>query len=279
MWNCKYYWVCFNNSLILPQIQSCIDVSIESILGIWEEGLKSIVREAFANATRVANGFFSWFGPLLFKRDPKDGARTTQTRTQAWKTWWQEDRQSSLNAFIASHSPSAKRRQPCKLPSCEDSKVLSLLGAFPHFLEDSAAIIAADDMDYSRFWSLIVWKSLNIRKMCHWHLTLQMCQSWTSSRLSQRPAPGPVDWVALANGWDSQWSDGRMGCGGFQAMSSMSQRETVQITRAWPAREVISLTGPAVSQFSDLSSLNSADHIHVLQIRIRTSILQTSLWR
>lgn len=94
------------------QVQSSLDYFTESVLGIWEESLKSVVRETFANATRVANGFFSWWRALLVTRDSK---KSSQSRPQAWKAWWQEDRQSSLNAFIASHSPSARRRQSCEL--------------------------------------------------------------------------------------------------------------------------------------------------------------------
>ena len=93
------------------QAQTCIEYYTETVLGVWEESLKSVVRETFANAARVANGFFSWAGALLVSRESKEGPLS---RTQAWKAWWQEERQSSLNAFIASHSPSSRKRQPCK---------------------------------------------------------------------------------------------------------------------------------------------------------------------
>ena len=43
---------------------------IDTVLGTWEESLKSLIREAFANGTRVVNGFFSWVVAAL----PKDPA-------------------------------------------------------------------------------------------------------------------------------------------------------------------------------------------------------------
>ena len=46
----------FQQELWIPLAEWWID----TVLGTWEEGLKSIIREAFANATRLVNGFFSW---------------------------------------------------------------------------------------------------------------------------------------------------------------------------------------------------------------------------
>ena len=46
----------FQQELWIPLAEWWVD----TVLGTWEEGLKSLIREAFANATRLVNGFFSW---------------------------------------------------------------------------------------------------------------------------------------------------------------------------------------------------------------------------
>lgn len=77
----------------------------ESILGGWEEGTKSFVRETFTNTTRVVNGFFSWCLAFL-DRKQYDSFKSRWGRSHAWQEWWHEGRQSTLNAFIATHTPS-----------------------------------------------------------------------------------------------------------------------------------------------------------------------------
>lgn len=56
----------FNQTIRIPLSEWWID----TVLGTWEESVKSLIREAFANGTRVVNGFFSWVVAAL----PKDRA-------------------------------------------------------------------------------------------------------------------------------------------------------------------------------------------------------------
>ena len=56
----------FNEAVRIPLAEWWID----TVLGTWEEFLKSLIREAFANGTRVVNGFFGWLVAAL----PKDRA-------------------------------------------------------------------------------------------------------------------------------------------------------------------------------------------------------------
>ena len=92
----------------MMQVSDVAEYFTDSILGVWEEGLKSVVRETFNNGTRFANTFSTWCLKVLGK---EVGGDEKGDKTKAWRSWWQENRQSSLNAFIASHSPS-KRQKP-----------------------------------------------------------------------------------------------------------------------------------------------------------------------
>ena len=93
-------------NLFSLQISEILALFTDNILAVWEESLKSIIRESFNVGTRSTDTFFSWCLRVCGK-DPGD----TGDKTKAWQAWWQEDRQSSLNAFIASHSPSKRLRK------------------------------------------------------------------------------------------------------------------------------------------------------------------------
>ena len=93
------------------QVHPLIELWTESVLGVWEESTKSVIRESFTNATRFVNGFFSWCLAFFVDREHYKSFRSSWTRTQAWQSWWQEDRQSTLNAFIATHSATPKQQR------------------------------------------------------------------------------------------------------------------------------------------------------------------------
>lgn len=77
---------------------------IEDVVAVWEEGAKLLVREAFAAATRGANGATAWLLSLLVDRRywrtlRAEGARSR--RGVAWEAYWREARPSTLNAVVA----------------------------------------------------------------------------------------------------------------------------------------------------------------------------------
>lgn len=71
---------------------------MEAVFGTWEESLKSIIRETFGQVTRIVNGFFAWV--LAVFADPTSWQSPFQ-RSQAWQSWWRENRPSTFNAIIA----------------------------------------------------------------------------------------------------------------------------------------------------------------------------------
>ena len=58
---------------------------------------------------RFVNGCFAWVGAIFVSKE-EEGVRTSDTRTQAWKEWWQQERPSTLNAFIANSTPNSKKK-------------------------------------------------------------------------------------------------------------------------------------------------------------------------
>ncbi len=73
---------------------------LESVLGTYEESLKSIIREAFSNLTRFLNGFFASVVALFVDKEYASTFRTNFNRTAAWQSWWGENKQSTFNALI-----------------------------------------------------------------------------------------------------------------------------------------------------------------------------------
>ncbi len=70
---------------------------LESVLGTWEESVKSLIRELFAQVIRIVNyvlnALFSWFPGY-------QSVKTTFQKPSAWQSWWEENRQSTFNALI-----------------------------------------------------------------------------------------------------------------------------------------------------------------------------------
>ena len=73
---------------------------LENVLGTWEESLKSVIREAFGNLTRVVNGFFTSVVSLFVDREYGSAQRYRWSRTAAWQNWWGQERNSTFNALI-----------------------------------------------------------------------------------------------------------------------------------------------------------------------------------
>ena len=73
---------------------------LESVLGTYEESLKSVIREAFSNLTRFVNGFFASVVALFVNKDYANTLQTNYSRTAAWQSWWGENKQSTFNAMI-----------------------------------------------------------------------------------------------------------------------------------------------------------------------------------
>lgn len=73
---------------------------LNTIVGTWEESLKSIIREAFSNTTRFVNGFFAWMVSLFVDRDYKTDTNSNFQRQTPWQRWWMEPRTSTFNALI-----------------------------------------------------------------------------------------------------------------------------------------------------------------------------------
>ena len=70
---------------------------LETVLGTWEESVKSVIRELFAQMIRIVNyilnAIFSWFPGYT-------SVKTSTQKPSAWKAWWEEGRQSTFNAII-----------------------------------------------------------------------------------------------------------------------------------------------------------------------------------
>ena len=73
---------------------------LESVLGTYEESLKSVIREAFSNLTRFVNGFFASVVALFVNKEYASTLQTNYSRTAAWQSWWSENKQSTFNAMI-----------------------------------------------------------------------------------------------------------------------------------------------------------------------------------
>ncbi|EIE26467.1 hypothetical protein COCSUDRAFT_39557 [Coccomyxa subellipsoidea C-169] len=73
---------------------------LESVLGTYEESLKSVIREAFSNLTRFLNGFFASVVALFVDKEYANTLQTNYSRTAAWQSWWGENKQSTFNALI-----------------------------------------------------------------------------------------------------------------------------------------------------------------------------------
>lgn len=114
------------------QVNPAIDWFTESVLGGWEEGTKSFIRESFTNTTRFLNGFFSWCLAFFVGKEQYRTLKGTGSRTHAWQAWWQEDRQSTLNAFIATHTPKEAGRRKPSAPFCNRRALTSCSPKFNH---------------------------------------------------------------------------------------------------------------------------------------------------
>ena len=70
---------------------------LESVLRSWEESIKSLIREMFAQVLNFTNGvlnaLFSWFPGY-------ENVRTAFHRPSAWQAWWEEKPRSTFNAII-----------------------------------------------------------------------------------------------------------------------------------------------------------------------------------
>lgn len=87
---------------------------LESVLGTWEESVKSLIREVFAQVIRIAdsilNALFTWFPGY-------QSAKTTFQKPSAWQSWWAENRQSTFNAIIDRAENPHEGLQPDVKPS------------------------------------------------------------------------------------------------------------------------------------------------------------------
>jgi len=95
---------------------------LESVLGTWEESLKSLIREVFAQVIRIAdsilNALFTWFPGY-------QSAKTTFQKPSAWQSWWDENRQSTFNAIIDRAENPQEGLQPDVKPSNGVSSLLT----------------------------------------------------------------------------------------------------------------------------------------------------------
>ena len=89
--------VCCN--WVIYQCQGVVEWWLENVLGTWEESVKSIIRESFAQTTRLVNGIFAWL--LAVFTEPHHAWHHPFQRSQAWRAWWRESRPSTFNAIIA----------------------------------------------------------------------------------------------------------------------------------------------------------------------------------
>ena len=71
---------------------------LDTVLANWEESIKSLIRELYAQLIRIANNVvnavFSWFPGY-------QSVRTRHQKPSAWQAWWEENRQGTFNALIA----------------------------------------------------------------------------------------------------------------------------------------------------------------------------------
>jgi hypothetical protein len=72
---------------------------VETVLGTWEESIKSVIREAFAQVTRFLNGLSAWV-VSLFDNSYYQSLKRSWRQQHAWQAWWREERQSTFNAVI-----------------------------------------------------------------------------------------------------------------------------------------------------------------------------------
>ena len=66
------------------------------------------------NGRRVLNGFFAWLAALFVDQSYAQTLKSNWARTNAWQSWWSQERQSTFNALIdrdtgQHHRPSTKR--------------------------------------------------------------------------------------------------------------------------------------------------------------------------
>ena len=105
---------------------------MDTVLGTWEETLKSLLREGFNHLTRTVNGFFAWLVALLLDRSYLRRVRRSGKATSAWRAWARAPRPSTFNALIAreqTHSSVSNGANPgistwsgklCSWYGCED---------------------------------------------------------------------------------------------------------------------------------------------------------------
>jgi hypothetical protein len=86
----------------------------DTVLGTWEESLKSVIREAFVQTNNGLNAVASWLLTLT-SREYREGLRDSWTAQQDWHSWWREERTSTLNAVIARHKHDGERCARCSV--------------------------------------------------------------------------------------------------------------------------------------------------------------------
>lgn len=84
---------------------------LDTVLGSWEESLKSIIRESFANIARFLNGLALTL-TSFFDKEQNTSKKTFQ-KPHAWQTWWSTAKPSTFNALIArDRHPGNEGHQP-----------------------------------------------------------------------------------------------------------------------------------------------------------------------
>ncbi len=82
----------------------------DTVLGVWEESVKSVVREAFVQTYRFLNGASAWV-LSVFDTNYAESLRSSWKQQQDWHSWWAEDRQSTLNAVVTKYVPPQLQQQ------------------------------------------------------------------------------------------------------------------------------------------------------------------------
>lgn len=100
--------VCCN--WLVHQCQAAVEWWLDAVLGTWEESLKAVIRESFAQATRLVNGIFAWL--LAVFAESHQSWHHPFKRSQAWQAWWRENRPSTFNAIIARDRTSSRLPSP-----------------------------------------------------------------------------------------------------------------------------------------------------------------------
>jgi hypothetical protein len=118
-----------------------VDWLDESVLGAWEESTKLFVREFFVSATRLINGCCA-FILALFDRNYRDSLRRAWKQKEAWHSWWREERQSTLNAVLASQCPAPRPGKLLHITSASYASNHSL-GSSLHMLLHAPATFEA----------------------------------------------------------------------------------------------------------------------------------------